>query len=151
LQFSYKVFIVPKLANHQSQDTLAVEFIQYDPEKIEDMEQYKKIVTLMKFKQIEVVNSKRLKPGEVCKVIEPIVKQVIGASKKFIASSHHVRACHFYKVRPRKGESDPRKTDPRYCHYDDAHKDYVYTKEWIEFLKIELAKPGQYEKIMKSR
>ncbi len=151
LQFSYKVFIVPKLANHQSQDALAVEFIKFDPAKPEDMEQYEKIVTLMKVKQIEAVNSDRLKPGEVCKIIDPIVKQVVGKNKNFTASFHHVRACYFYKVRPRNGESELRNTNTRHCHYDDAHKDYVYTKDWVEFLKIEITKPGQYETIMKTK
>jgi Protein of unknown function (DUF3644) len=151
LQFSYKVFIVPKLANHQSKDTLAVEFIKYDSANPEEMEQYEKVVSLMKVNQIAVVNPGRLKPGEICKVIEPIVKQVCGSNKKFVASSHHVRACYFYKVRLKANESDPRKTDIRYCQYDDAHKDYVYTKEWLEFLKKEMLKPGQYEKIMKTK
>jgi hypothetical protein len=151
LQFSYKVFIVPKLANHQSKDTLAVEFIKYDSANPEEMEQYEKVVSLMKVNQIAVVNPGRLKPGEICKVIEPIVKQVCGSNKKFVASSHHVRACYFYKVRPKASESDPRKTDIRYCQYDDAHKDYVYTKEWLEFLEKEMLKPGQYETIMKTK
>jgi Protein of unknown function (DUF3644) len=151
LQFSYKVFIVPKLANHQNQDTLAVEFIKYDSKNPEEMEQYEKIVTLMKVNQISVVNPGRLKPGEICKEIEPIVKKVSGSDKKFVASSHHVRACYFYKIRPRKSDTDHRRTDTRYCQYDDAHKDYVYTKEWLEFLKKEMLKPGQYESIMQTR
>jgi Protein of unknown function (DUF3644) len=151
LQFSYKVFIVPKLANNQSNDTLAVEFVKYNPTNPEEMEKYQKIVSLMKLSQVAVVNPGRLKPGDICKIIEPIVKQYCGSSKKFVASSHHVRACYFYEVRPKKGDADPRKTIIKYCQYDDAHKDYVYTKEWIEFLKKEIIKPGQYEKIMKTR
>jgi hypothetical protein len=151
LQFSYKVFIVPKLANRQGKDTLAVEFIKYDPENLEEMEQYEKVVSLMKVNQIAVVNPGRLKPGEICKVIEPIVKKICGSNKKFVASSHHVRACYFYRVRPKTGEADPRKTDTRYCQYDDAHKDYVYTQEWLNFLRDEMLKPGQYEKIMKTK
>ncbi|NEQ34776.1 MAG: DUF3644 domain-containing protein, partial [Leptolyngbya sp. SIO4C5] len=151
LEFSYKVFIVPKLANHESRDTLAVEFIKYDPANPDDMEKYERIVTLMKINQIAVANPGRLKPGDVCKVIEPIVKKVAGSDKKFVPSSHHVRACYFYKIRPRKDEGDPRKTNPKYCHYDEAHKDYVYTKEWLEFLKSEMGTPRQYEKVMQSR
>jgi len=151
LQFSYKIFIVPKLANHQSRDTLAVEFIKYDPANPEDMKQYERVITMMKINQVAVANPGRLKPGDICKEIEPIVKKVVGPDKKFAASSHHVRACYFYKVRPKKGDGDPKKTDTRYCHYDEAHRDYVYTEEWLEFLKKEMAKLGQYEKVMKTR
>jgi len=39
----------------------------------------------------------------------------------------------------------------KYCHYDEAHDDYVYTDEWVNFLKTEMAKEGQYEKVMKHK
>jgi Protein of unknown function (DUF3644) len=151
LQFSYKVFIVPKLANNQNHDTLAVEFIKYNPANPEEMEKYEKIVSLMKVNQIAVANPGKFKPGMICQIIEPIVKQVSGSNKKFTASSHHVKACYFYQVRPKKSEADPRKTNTQYCQYDDAHKDYIYTQEWLEFLKKEMHKPGQYEEIMKTK
>jgi hypothetical protein len=59
------------------------------------------------------------------------------------------RACQFYKVRPPAGGPHPEQTDVQFCHYDAAHKDYVFTEQWITFLKTELKKPGQYDKIKK--
>jgi len=150
LEYSYKVYIIPKLSNHQSSSDLAVEFVKYDPNSPEEMEKYNQVTALLKVSQVQVANAGKLKAGEVASKVELIVKQTIGKDAKFNASSHHVRATRYYKVRPSKGE-DKRKTDPRYCHYDEAHNDYVYTDEWVNFLKTEMAKEGQYEKVMKHK
>ncbi len=56
------------------------------------------------------------------------------------------RECAILAVEVYKGE-DPRKTNPKFCQYDEAHKDYVYTEEWKNFLMKEMAKPGQYARI----
>jgi len=148
LQYSYKVYIVPKLSNHQNSSDLAVEFVKYDPNNTEEMEKYKQVTALLKVSQVQVANAGKLKAGEVASEVEPIVKKTVGQQAKFNASSHHFRAARYYKARPERGE-DKRKTDPKYCHYDEAHDDYVYTHEWVNFLKIEMAKDGQYEKVMK--
>jgi hypothetical protein len=76
---------------------------------------------------------------------------VCGQDNRFVASYHHANACQFYKIRPEPGDKHPEKTDTRYCHYDAAHKDYVFTEQWVAFLKNELKKPGQYEKIKKGQ
>jgi hypothetical protein len=79
--------------------------------------------------------------------VEPVVKRICGKTAKFVPSYHHARACLFYKVRPAPGDPHPAKTDTRFCHYDAAHKDYVFTEQWVTFLKSELEKSGQYDKI----
>jgi len=88
-----------------------------------------------------------LQSGRVRKV-QPVVKQICGQSACFIASYHHAKACEFYKVRPKKGEPSPEKTKIEYCQYDDAHKDYVFTNQWVDFLTDELKRPGRYDQIM---
>jgi hypothetical protein len=47
-RFSYKVFLIPKLANHQKSADLAVEFVKYDPSKPEEMARYDRLVSLIK-------------------------------------------------------------------------------------------------------
>jgi len=148
-RFSYKVFLIPKLASNPGQADLAVEFVKYDSAKPEEMAKYEKVVAFIKPTVTQVVNPGKLKAGDVCKAVEPLVQQIVGSTKKFNASYHHVRACHFYKIRPKRGEGDVRKTDIQYCQYDDAHRDYVYTEAWKRFLLSELKKPGQYEKVLK--
>lgn len=149
LQYSFKVFILPKLVANPGKADAAVEYIQYDPTNEEDAANYSRLVAMIKPSVTQVANQGRLRPCDVCFQVEPVVKQVVGDNAKFTASSHHVRACYHYKVRPRKADGDRRKTDTRFCHYDEAHNDYVYTREWVKFLISELRKPGQYEIIMK--
>lgn len=148
LKFSYKVFLIPKVVNRQGQDDLAVEFVQFNPGRPDEMEKYQQMITLMKPRVQEAVNVGRMKPGEICKVVEPIVKHVVGQEAKFTASFHHVAAVCYFKVRPVKGEGDPNKTNGKYCIYDSAHKDYLFTPAWLTFLSEELKKPDTYQKMI---
>jgi len=115
------------------------------------MEKYEQVTALIKPAVAQVANAGRLKASDVCRQVEPEVKQVCGNAVKFNASYHHARACQFYKVRPASGSPHPEKTDTRFCHYDAAHKDYVYTEQWVTFLKTELKKLGQYDKIKRGQ
>jgi hypothetical protein len=146
-RYSFKVFLIPKLANNPGQADIAVEFVKYDTAKPEEMANYEKLVALIRPSVVQVTNAGQLTAGGICKIVEPVVKELFGTARTFSASYHHVRACYHYKIRPRKGEGDPRKTDTRYCQYDDAHKDYVYTMAWAEFLLAEIKRPDQLEKI----
>jgi hypothetical protein len=47
-RFSYKLFLIPKPANHAGSADSAVEFVKFDPSKPEEMNRYDKIVTLIK-------------------------------------------------------------------------------------------------------
>ena len=38
-----------------------------------------------------------------------------------------------------------------FCHYDAAHKDYVFTEQWVTFLIEEMKKPGQYQKVLDAK
>lgn len=147
LKYSYKMFLIPKLANHPGQADVAVEFVKFDPNDPEKMNEYAKLTAIIKQGSVAVANPGKLKPGEICLAVQPIVETYVGAEKKFSASYHHVKACRFYKVRPVKGD-DPRKTNTKFCQYDEAHKDYIYTEEWKRFLMKEMAKPGQYDRIL---
>jgi len=48
MQFSYKVFLIPKPANHATSADTAVEFVKYDPNNPEEMERISRIVALIK-------------------------------------------------------------------------------------------------------
>ena len=150
LRYSYKVFLIPKLANHPGQADVAVEFVKFDPNKSDSMADYQKLVALIKPSVVEAANVERLLPRDVCNQFKAVVQQVVGPQAQFVASYQHVAAYKYYKVRPKKGQGDPNSTDSKYCHYDEAHRDYTYTQQWVEFLKNEMKKPGQYEKVMKA-
>jgi hypothetical protein len=149
LRFSYKVFLIPKIPNNPGQADLAVEFVKFDATKPDEMSKYEKLVAFIKPVTTAVVNPGRLKAGIVCKAVQPVVQQVVGPKAKFSGSSHHVKACYFYKVRPKPGEGERTKTNTQYCQYDECHDDYVYTTAWRDFLVEEMRKPGQYEKVIR--
>jgi hypothetical protein len=46
--FSYKVFLIPKLSNHERSADLAVEFVKYDPSRPEEMAIYSRLISLIK-------------------------------------------------------------------------------------------------------
>ena len=91
------------------------------------------------------------KASDVCRKIEQFVKEKHGRDRRFTASHHHVRAWQFYGVRPKKGDRNPERTDVRYRRYDAAHKDYVYTDQWVAFLIREFQKNGQFEAAMSGK
>ena len=133
-EYNFKIFLIPKLGNRQKSADIAVEFIPYDKDNPEEMEKYRKVVAFIKKKQVPVVNPGKLKPGGVSQRI----KDTLGI-KKFEASSQHAKCWKYYKVRPSSSSKSPEKTKIKYCQYDVAHGDYVYTEEWVEFLISELS------------
>jgi hypothetical protein len=138
LAYSFKVYLVPKVGNHASKDAVAVEWVKYDPSKPEEMKQYEKVVAMIKERQIPVANLGLLKPGEV-------VKRVQTAIARPFNMHHHLQSYRHFKIRPSKGSADPAACDPRYCVYDDTHKDYVYRPEWAEFLIQQLSNSAIYD------
>lgn len=150
LAFSYRVYLIPKVANRESASDLAVEFVKYNPDDPEQMKQYNKVAALVKPAVTQVANQGRLKAGDVCRAVEPVVQEVCGENTRFGRSYQHVAAWHFYGIRPETGAADPTKTNTQYCHYDEAHKDYVYTDAWKKFLIQEMKKPGQYQKVIEA-
>lgn len=48
-----------------------------------------------------------------------------------------------YKVRPeQKGSAN---CNIRFCQYDVAHNDYVYTEDWVDFLIQKLSDDNEYK------
>lgn len=144
LEYSFKVYLVPKITNHPSGDTLAVEFVKYDPTKPEEMARYEKVVAMIKPQQIPVANAGLLKPGEV------VARVSRRLSRKFTQYDHQCCYRHF-NTRPAGAAQDPTQCDKRYCHYDAVHKDYCYQTAWVDFLVETLADPAKYELIIQSK
>ena len=48
-------------------------------------------------------------------------------------------------------DGEPEKTVSQYCVYDKAHKDYLYTPAWVDFLADELSDPAKYQQIIGKR
>jgi hypothetical protein len=140
--YSFKVFLIPKIGSSRSADDVAVEFIKHDPTKPEEMSRYDRVVALIKPRQVNIVNANGLKPGTV---VEKVAAQLVG--KKF--NHHGHRQCWLYfKVRPSMGSGDPSLCNPQFCSYNVVHKDYVYTQAWVDFLVAKLSDDATYQVVM---
>ena len=128
-EYSFKMFIVPKLGNHRNTSDIAVEFVKFDPQNPEDMEKYEKVLIGIKEKQVPVANQWKYRPWKILELIE----ERTGIKKN---TSWHTQMWKKYNVRPWKWASDPKACDSRYCQFDEAStlKDYIYTDEWIKLL-----------------
>ncbi|MGI9372008.1 MAG: DUF3644 domain-containing protein, partial [Hyphomicrobiales bacterium] len=70
------------------------------------------------------------KPRKVC---ELVTKQ----TGRTYNMHQHIQAWKRHKVRPDSGSKRRDKTDPDYCIYHKAHKDYTYSDKWVELLVSE--------------
>jgi len=98
---------------------------------------------LIKDRHIPVANLDKMRAGEVAKLVADAIKP-----RKFTASTHHAGCARYYKARPPKGSPNPAACNNKYCYYDAAHGDYVYTKEWVDFLIKEMSDPAKYDAVM---
>lgn len=133
-QYSFRIFLIPQLGNHRSSSDCAVEFLRYDPKHPEDFESVKRDIALIKEKRIPVANQGKFKPRMVCDVLS----EKMGTK---ISTTLHAKAWKYYKVRKQGTQADG--CDTRYCQYDEAHRDYVYTQAWIDFLLKKFSDPDE--------
>jgi len=130
-EFSIKLIQVPKIGNTGRND-LAVEFVNWNSISEEDRKKYDKLTTIVKDRVIkaEVINPARLKPGKV-------IQEVNKKSPTKINHSDHKNILAIFSIRPYKefdDEQGPFETNTKYCHYDEAHNDYLFQQCWTDFL-----------------
>lgn len=134
-EYSIKLLYVPKVANTNRND-LAVEFVRWDALSEAEKKNVEKLTAIIKDKKVttEAANVGKLKAGEVTAEIAQHVPEF----------NLYYHQCFYtvFKVRPRGRAKDPFKTDTRFCHYDEAHNDYVYQEAWPSFI-IEQLSTGQ--------
>jgi hypothetical protein len=148
LNYSFKVFLIPKVGVHEKTSDVAIEFVKYNPNKPEEQEKYKKLLVAIKEKQVLMVG---FRAGQVCERVFNTLKAKMPSSWKFNPSSHHVKCWRYYKVRPPKNTPNPEKTKQNYCFYNPAFNQYEYTEEWIKFLINNLKNKKTYKKIMETK
>ena len=137
-QYSFRVFLIPQLGNHQSSSDCAVEFVKFDPDNPDEFEALKKDIALIREQRVPVANQGKYKPQMVCDVLSDRMG-------KKISVSLHTFAWKTYDVRKQGKQADGCNT--KYCQYDEAHRDYVYTQEWIEFLFDKLSDPEELKRV----
>ena len=147
-QFSFKAFLI-QVANHQSQDALAIQFVQYDKLSEDQKAEVSKLPALIKLKSVGIVNADLTKAGDVVKAVQaglgnPKIERNGKQVPKFNLDTH-VRCWRRFNVRPPTKTDKPEFTDQRYCHYDKAHRDYLYTPAWVTFLVEKIKSEEEYQ------
>lgn len=130
-EFSIKLIQIPKIANTNRND-LAVEFVNWNSLSEIDKKNFDKVSALVKDKvvKIEVINPGKLKPNKV-------VNEVNKSIDIKINPSDHKCILSIFGIRPYKGfigGRNPFETNTKYCHFDEAHGDYLYNDSWLKFL-----------------
>jgi hypothetical protein len=139
-KYSFSVYLIPKIANRRSAADIAVEFVHYDSANTEEAENLRKIIAMIREKQVPVANVNFMRPGQVVEAVQECLNFPF-------KMHHHTRAWKYYEIRPNSGSPKPEKTQSEYCVYDKAHRDYLYTPAWVTFLVRELSKPMKYEEV----
>lgn len=146
-QFAFKAFLI-QVANHQSEDALPVQFFHYDTLTPEQQAEVEKFAALVKFKNAGALNAGLLKPGEVVKAVQAGLGNIKiernGKQTDKFNGDTHTRCWKHYKARPKYGVKKPDQTNPAYCAYDKAHKDYLYSQAWVNFLIEKMADEDEY-------
>lgn len=132
MKYSFNVFLVPKVVNRQNAADAAVQFVAVDEADSGELERLSKLNVLIKEKHIPVANLHLLRPKQVVQAVStkrPSLRFTMGM---------HTDSWRKFNVRPKSDSKTPEKTDSKYCVYDPAHRDYLYTQAWVSFLVREL-------------
>lgn len=140
-QYSFRIFLVPQTANHRNSSDCAIEFIHYNREHPEEFDAIKRDIALIREKRVPVANQGKLKPKMVCDELSRRLGITVNITL-------HTLAWKYYGVR-KQGKQDD--CDTRYCQFDEAHGDYVYTQAWVDFLAEQLKDPAELDRIKKHR
>lgn len=138
-EYSIKLLQIPKISNTNRSD-LAIEFVRWDSLSEEDREAFEKVAAIIKDKRVKVegINVGKLKRDDV---VERVREALPGT--RF---SGHTHTClfHLLSIRPPSNAEDPFDTNAAYCHYDEAHGDYLYQEEWPNLI-VDLLQSGRFE------
>lgn len=135
-EYSIKLIQIPKITNTNRND-LAVEFVNWNSLSETDKKNYEKVTALVKDKVIktEVINPGKLKPGKILQIINKNLSIKINhRDHKCILAIFGIRPYNEFEK-----NHDPFETNTKYCHYDEAHDDYLYQESWIDFLAYNLS------------
>ena len=141
MKYSFNVFLVPKVANRESAADIAVEFVPVDEASAGELERLDRLNVLIREKHIPIQNLDLLKPKQVVEELQEKLPYRIHMSV-------HTACWQHFEVRPPSGAENPERTIQQYCIYDEPHRDYVYTRAWVQKLARELSSPVDYERVV---
>lgn len=78
-----------------------------------------------------------------------VAKSVREKTGRRFSTHHHTLAWNKYRVRPPGGVEKPHECNKKYCTYHEAHGDYTYSDDWINFLVSVVVDDEEYKKLLK--
>ncbi len=140
-RYDFRVLLIPQ-TGARTQADVAMRFVRLEDLPEEQRGRLEEVRTIVRDRHVPVSNIDRHRPGAVC----TRVSETLGV--RFTPSSDHVRAWKHYGVRPESGAANTTRTDARYCIWDEAHRDYVYTDAWIRKLTTDLADRAKFREVI---
>lgn len=112
-------------------DAVAVQFTHYD-----DMtEDERNAVEEMGRKGQVIIRDRKQPVSGLDKLMPKPATAEVEAGIPFVFNQHHFTAARKrLKVRPPGGDSNPHRTNPDFCEYDEPTKSYRYTKAYVKHL-----------------
>jgi hypothetical protein len=140
-RYDYRVRLVPITGSKTDAD-LAVNFVKLD-DLTEDerrimVEAGRKGAVITRDRHVEVADLNRMRPTQVAARVEEQLPF------RFSASREHAEMWKRLGIRPVKGSGNPYGTVARYCSYNEAFDQYVYTQAWIRKILKEIGTVEKY-------
>lgn len=139
-KYSYRMFLIPKTANHRGSADIAIDFVK-DPIEADGVNKY-----IIGIQEKKVIADGHL-PREVSKAVQEKIKDKMSSGFKF-TTNLHAKCWRYYEVRPENGSPTPEKTIEKYCHYNKVFKKYMFTDEWINYLSNKIVDKAEYRRII---
>ena len=140
-RFEFRLHLVPKQGPPDADASLT--FLREEELSDEQRETLAGIdpkdTVIVRERHRPVSNVDKMKPGEAARKIEQSIPF------RFSLYYHFILAWKRLGVRPDGGAKFPERTDERYCVYDAAHHDYLYTKDFVDVVVAQISTAEGFE------
>ncbi|MCI0634814.1 MAG: hypothetical protein L0206_12985, partial [Actinobacteria bacterium] len=141
-RFEFRLHLVPKQGPRPDAD-VSLTFLAEEELSDEQRETLAGLdrsgTVIVRERHRPVSNIDKMKPGEAARRIEHSIPF------RFSLYYHFILAWKHLAVRPDGGAKFPERTDERYCVYDAAHHDYLYTDAFVDLVVEQIGTAQGYE------
>jgi hypothetical protein len=141
-RFEFRLHLIPKQGPRPEAD-VSLTFLREEELSDEQRETLAGLdpqgMVIVRERHRPVSNIDKMKPGEAARKIEQSIPF------RFSLYYHFILAWKRLEVRPDGGAKFPERTDERYCVYDAAHHDYLYTDAFVDLVVDRISTAEGYE------
>jgi hypothetical protein len=140
-RFEFRLHLVPKQGPRPEAD-VSLTFLREEDLSEEQREALAALdsgTVIVRERHRPVSNVDKMKPGEAARRIEQRIPF------RFSLYYHFILAWKGLHVRPDGGARFPERTDERYCVYDAAHHDYLYTEAFVDLVVDRISTADGFE------